>query len=1092
MSTPSAFDAPAKASPATGIASATASATAMDVARDGESRQQATTPPRDINTRRPSIQRGTESTSASVGSRAGLLHTRFNNQNGSPASSLSLSSSLARAAPHSQDSIRASTVQLSNMIMPSPRHDSPRQNYVFPMIAPDEAFIPEQPLDEAASTGSSILDDVSSTRSSDGTPMQASGLTLLRPPTLSVDHVHGDDLSPTPDDDTPTPGVGSPTPVASPRGHHQMLPHDQHTEPTPARDADEHTPLLVVTPPQNGDAPNGGAPPRKGSPSRSEKLLKAIRGTLTRDAAADVATQGLKALPAVLLGTLLNILDAVSYGILVFPTAEPFISLGITSAGVSMFFITAVVSQLVYTLGGSSFKGGNGSMMIEVVPFFHILSSSITNDIGLEPGNERAIAATTLAAYALSSILTGLTFLLLGFFKLGNVMGFFPRHILVGCIGGIGVFLIITGLCVSTGLEDTEFTYTLDTLKFFLLDGRNLMMWALPFGLAAVLRLVTSFATFSERAGQLIFPGYFVMIPAIFYVVVLSARLNLGELRDAGWLFDVGGGEGKWYTFYEFFDFRQIRWGVLWATLPTQFALLFFNILHPPLNVPALAVSLNEDVDTNKELTAHGYSNVIAGLLGTPPNYLVYVNTLLFYRVGGTTRISGLLLAGATLLLLFVGTGPIAYLPIMEVGALIFVLGIDLVKEALWDTRHRTSRTEYITIVSIMICMTLWDFVVGVLFGIVVSCFFFVVQNSQRRSIRSVHTGETVMSTVRRPSSQRAYIREVSKQTAIMRLQGFLFFGTITYVEETIKQLLDGAKWQRSPIRFLVLDFALVAGVDMSAAEAFVRIQRMLGARGVTLVLCGLAVESPVGRALESVDLLSSPGVEVFSSFNDALEWTENMYLRTWFRSQKAETSALMLPGRQDGDIVAVEHLGSMVGSPRYSHIQDVGNRILSADHHKSTDESAAHGEPLDTLVKAFSSYSKLDPKRLQPITKYLERMRLPMGHVLWQQDDEPDGLYIIEAGILRAIYHFSDPARSIEESMVPGTLAGELSALSGLPRNATTVVEQPAVVWRLSIDAMRRMEKEEPELAREFLGLVLKSAKVDYDILLSALATRT
>lgn len=97
------------------------------------------------------------------------------------------------------------------------------------------------------------------------------------------------------------------------------------------------------------------------------------------------------------------------------------------------------------------------------------------------------------------------------------------------------------------------------------------------------------------------------------------------------------------------------------------------------------------------------------------------------------------------------------------------------------------------------------------------------------------------------------------------------------------------------------------------------------------------------------------------------------------------------------------------------------------------------------------------------------------MGHVLWQQDDEPDGLYIIEAGILRAIYHFSDPARSIEESMVPGTLAGELSALSGLPRNATTVVEQPAVVWRLSIDAMRRMEKEEPELAREFLGLVLK-----------------
>ena len=58
----------------------------------------------------------------------------------------------------------------------------------------------------------------------------------------------------------------------------------------------------------------------------------------------------------------------------------------------------------------------------------------------------------------------------------------------------------------------------------------------------------------------------------------------------------------------------------------------------------------------------------------------------------------------------------------MVVGALIFVLGIDLVKEALWDTRHRVSWTEYITIVSIMIVMTVWDFVIGVLFGIIASC----------------------------------------------------------------------------------------------------------------------------------------------------------------------------------------------------------------------------------------------------------------------------------------------------------------------------------------------------------------------------------
>ena len=29
------------------------------------------------------------------------------------------------------------------------------------------------------------------------------------------------------------------------------------------------------------------------------------------------------------------------------------------------------------------------------------------------------------------------------------------------------------------------------------------------------------------------------------------------------------------------------------------------------------AVSLGEDIDTNKELVAHGYSNILAGALGT-------------------------------------------------------------------------------------------------------------------------------------------------------------------------------------------------------------------------------------------------------------------------------------------------------------------------------------------------------------------------------------------------------------------------------------------------------------------------------------------
>ncbi|TDL16311.1 sulfate anion transporter [Rickenella mellea] len=760
-----------------------------------------------------------------------------------------------------------------------------------------------------------------------------------------------------------------------------------------------------------------------------------------------------------------------------------------------------IISQLVYTFGGSGFAGANGSMMIEVVPFFHILASGIASEIGEDKPAE--IISTTIAAFALSSILTGLTFFALGALRLGVVIGFFPRHILVGCIGGVGVFLIETGLAVCARIDDDEFEYNFETLKFFLGNAHTLALWLPAFLLAVLLRAITH-----RYHHQLIFPAYFLAIPAIFYIVVAIARIDIGTLRRTGWVFDMGSSSEPWYTFYSYYDLKKTSLKALWTTLPTQFALLFFNILHPPLNVPALAVSLNEDVDTNKELIAHGYSNLLAGAFGSVPNYLVYVNTLLFYRVGGGTRLAGFLLAVFTVFLLLLGTAPIGFIPIMVVGALIFVLGIDLVKEALWDTRRRVSRSEYITIASIMVCMTLWDFVIGVLFGIVVSCFFFVVQNSQSRSIRALYTGESAISAVRRPSAHREYIRAVAKQTMVLKLQGFLFFGTITGVEEAIRKLVELAEWQRNPIRFLIIDLSLVVGVDMSSAEAFVRVQRILAARSVTMVFSGFTVDSAVGIALQSVGLLEADYVEVFTAFTDAVEWTENAYLRAWFNSQKAEVDSTAKtyhapPVRKKSAFALGE---SFANSPRRVQIFNAAGRtiaqggpptyrantsfilFLDEAEYPFQDDTP---DPFMTLTKAFSSYGELDRELFRPLVSYLKRMSVPEGLVLWQYGDESDGLYLIESGVLRASYKFTDHTDGFEESMVGGTLAGELSALSGLPRNATCTVERQAVLWKLSIEDLRRLEVDHPELARTFSTLILKAAKIDYDTLLSALAAR-
>jgi SulP family sulfate permease len=108
--------------------------------------------------------------------------------------------------------------------------------------------------------------------------------------------------------------------------------------------------------------------------------------------------------------------------------------------------------------------------------------------------------------------------------------------------------------------------------------------------------------------------------------------------------------------------------------------------------------------------------------------------------------------------------------------------------------------------------MTVWDFVVGIGVGIILACVSFVVSSSQRRAVRSILSGTVARSTVRRHPKQLAFLREAGKQTRVIKLQGFLFFGTISACERTIRKILEHAQWSANPIRFLVLDFSMASG----------------------------------------------------------------------------------------------------------------------------------------------------------------------------------------------------------------------------------------------------------------------------------------
>jgi SulP family sulfate permease len=568
--------------------------------------------------------------------------------------------------------------------------------------------------------------------------------------------------------------------------------------------------------------------------------------------------------------------------------------------------------------------------------------------------------------------------------------------------------------------------------------------------------------------------------------------------------------------------------------------LTFFSILHVPLNVPALAVSVNEDnLDTDRELLAHGISNILAGLAGSVPNYLCYVNSVLFYRVGGGSRLSGLMLAGATFVVFLSGPGAIGYLPICVVGALIFVLGIDLTKEAVWDTIGRVNSGEYVTIWIIIFVMTYYDFVVGIITGIIVACLFFVIQTSRRRTVRAVLDGSIARSTVRRHTTQRQFLDEVGQQTQVVKLQGFLYFANISGVEELIRKGLDIATWQEHPIRFLIVDFSLVSGVDFSAAEAFTRIQRLLHAKDVVLVFCGLTPNSEVGIALRSVDLWtdSSVRVEVFQSLNEALEWTENEYLRGMYSSgsaaAKSFTHASLVSGGglnipEGGKRKPAFHLNeTMENSPRRQHLYQaaqeatrrsnrlhddaLGSGPSAEEENDELPTKEGEGEsqkpssnvlkmiqsqpqPLPLLMITFQAYAdeaQHNQAFYQSLVPFFKEIRLSKGEVVWRRDEVPDGLYLIESGILKARYDFPQEDYEINEAMLAGTIAGELSFLSKRPRNTTAYAELDCKLWKLDAANLLKLKEQNATIFNDFLQLLLRACTEEQEGLMSYLVSR-
>lgn len=513
-----------------------------------------------------------------------------------------------------------------------------------------------------------------------------------------------------------------------------------------------------------------------------------------------------------------------------------------------------------------------------------------------------------------------------------------------------------------------------------------------------------------------------------------------------------------------------------------MFALTFFGILHVPINVPALALNTGEDhADLDHELKLHGYSNFLSGCVGSIQNYLVYANTLFFMRSGGDSRLAGFELAALTFGVMVMGPSLIGFIPVMMVGVLIFDLGFELLLEAVWLPRKKLKKLEYFTVIVIVLVMGIYDFVVGIGVGILLAFVALIFQTSRVSAVRATFSGEVVGSTVRRNHTQQDYIRQVGRQIYVMKLAGFLFFGTINSVELQIRALISDEVFNKRPIKYLILDMGLVTGLDYSAGEAFNTISRLLDGKDILLVLSGVDAESELGRNLRSVGL-GEAGIDVvlLPDLNSALEYCENELLKTFYANQEARASSrtapsasLDVPGSPGSGKPRSRSFNLMSSSPRRNHLHEAAQLSLNQMEVTHTPRWQSFKEPLRLMLQIFQGLSDKNEDFWFSAVKYFKRQEALAGTVLFRRGEPAEAFYLIESGILRAEYDL--PQGWLCESIVAGTTCGELPFFSETTRTATAVVEADCVLWLMDAENWEKLQKEDPDVAQELLKISLK-----------------
>jgi sulfate permease, SulP family len=549
--------------------------------------------------------------------------------------------------------------------------------------------------------------------------------------------------------------------------------------------------------------------------------------------------------------SVLNITFGLSYALLIFAgPLTPYLSYGVAAT-----FISSAVLATVIALGSSLPFAVAGPESSTAAMTAILASSLVERMIANDP--TAPLLGPVLITLAATTVVTGVALCGFGMTRLGRAIRYVPYPVVGGFLGATGLLIVLGAIRVITGHR-----FHLTTLDQFT-HATTLSELAAACAMAAILY-------FAWRRSNTSFGLPLILIGGVFaaHLAFWLAGISPEQAQAAGWTFQPPP-EVDFMLPWSAAEVGHYPWYSLPDMVGNLVAVVFVTASSALFNTAGIEVAAHREADLERELNVTGIANIVSGVLGGYTGCISVSRTILSLNSGATGRLSGLIVAAVSVLMLALAPMLLGYMPKFVLGGLLIYLGADQLHKWIVQSRRRLSFTEYLSLLAIIVIIVQWGFVAGILIGVVIGCATFALSASRIESIKYGFDGSEYRSSLDRSRDDQAVLSTHGGKIQGLNLQSYLFFGSANRLYQHVKALLQ----QQPECQFLVFDFKLVTGIDSSAAYSFAQIKRTARDRGVQLVLVHLPAAAE--KALRSSEFVSQE-VRIVPELDHALEWCEN------------------------------------------------------------------------------------------------------------------------------------------------------------------------------------------------------------------------